>query len=257
MNIRVKVPLLCLVLLFSAMTLASEPLEGPVKFCGDGGGWPPYTFKKGDKVVGYDIDVLNAILKPKNIEFSVAMPSWKRCVEGTKIGLFDAAVSATYSEERSQSFILTDEYYSLTPVYVYSQKLFPNGLEISNAKDLENYHLCGVHGFNYDGIGVNSSSIDRTATSFDQLVKKTIAGRCAVFLTDYEIMIGFKIEQGIDYLAQGVLITKSIPDAPKDKNYMLISKNYKNAQQLKAILNEGFAKLRANGQLKKILESYE
>ncbi len=140
-------------LLFSFVPTSFAEIKQAIKFCGDGGGWPPYTYKKDGEVIGYDVDVLNAILGPKNIKYTIAMPVWKRCVEGTKIGLYDAALSATFSEERKRNFIFTDSYYSLTPVYIYSKKQFPDGLQISNVKDLEKYHLCGVHGFNYDGVG--------------------------------------------------------------------------------------------------------
>lgn len=250
----------CLILLsvlLCSLTTASAAIDKPIKFCGDGGGWPPYTYKKSGKVVGYDVDVLDAVLKPNNIEYTIAMPIWKRCVEGTKVGLYDVAVSATYSEERNRDFILTDEYYSLTPVYVYSKEQFPNGLKVNNAKELEKYNICGVYGFNYDGVGVDSNVVDRSAKSFNQLVMKTVAGRCKLFITHYEIMIGFKIEHGVDYLSQGVLVTKTIPDAPHNKNYMLISKQYPQAQELKQILDSGFAELRKNGQLKQFLKGYE
>ncbi|OOE42608.1 substrate-binding periplasmic protein [Salinivibrio kushneri] len=100
--------------LLSSPALALD--TSSLKACGDGAGWPPYTFEKGGQVQGYDVDVLNAIFGKEGVDVSVAMPPWKRCVLQTKAGNYDIALSASYSEERDKDFILA---------------LFPKSLNLS------------------------------------------------------------------------------------------------------------------------------
>ncbi|SIO37935.1 ABC transporter substrate-binding protein [Salinivibrio sp. ES.052] len=249
--------------ILSATALAGTLLSAPalaldtssLKACGDGAGWPPYTFEKGGQVQGYDVDVLNAIFSDKGVGVSVAMPPWKRCVLQTKAGNYDIALSASFSEERDKDFILTDYYYTLQPSYIYSTNQHPNSLNISSVDDLNDLRMCGLLGYNYTGFGVDDSKVRKSAKSFEQLVQKTEAGRCDVFLARYEILAGFKVAKGTDYLAGGMQ-AEPIPGNSGDKFHMMISREHPESMEIKAAIDEGVKSMRESGKLQSILDGY-
>ncbi|WBA16320.1 substrate-binding periplasmic protein [Salinivibrio proteolyticus] len=242
-----------------ASTLLSSPAlaldTSSLKACGDGAGWPPYTFEKGGQVQGYDVDVLNAIFASRGVDVSVEMPPWKRCVLQTKAGNYDIALSASFNEERDRDFLLTEYYYTLQPSYIYSTTQHPNGLQVNSVQDLDNLRMCGLLGYNYTGFGVDDSKVRKSAKSFEQLVQKTEAGRCDVFLARYEILAGFKVAQGIDYLADNMKAV-AVPGNSGDKFYMMISREHPEANEIKATLDAGFKEMREAGQLQAMLDEY-
>jgi len=238
----------------AALASASSLSGGSIKACGDGAGWPPYTFIRGDTVVGYDVDVLNEILTPLGVSFTVEMPPWRRCLFSTDAGEYQIALSASYSQERDDTYILTDVYYTLQPSYLYDTERYPDGLDIEQPSDVLNYRACGLSGYNYDGFGVDSSAVDRQTRNFTQVVQKTLAGRCDLFLARFEILAGFALT-GTDHL-QNNLAAEPIPGIDGDPFYMMVSRNYDKAPELVSVLNEGIRRLKDEGALDVILQAY-
>lgn len=237
----------------SISTMALERTS--LAICGDGGGWPPYHFEKERKVIGYDIDVLEAIFSPLGLTITVDLPPWQRCLRETNLGRYDIALSAAYSEERDKDYILTDYYYTLQPSYVYSSITYPEGLPIRTAQDLDYLRTCGLQGYNYTGFGVDDSKVRKNSRTFEQVVKMLEANRCDVFLARYEILAGFKASEGIDHLTNGLKVV-SIPGISGDKFYMLISRSIPDGQELKSIFDQRIQQLRSAGQLDKMIEKY-
>ena len=232
-----------------------------VRACGDGAGWPPYTYfkringQKTEKVIGYDVDVLRMIGEKNGIKFSVAMPPWKRCTKQTRKGKhFQIAVSASYSKERAKKYLMTRYYYTTAAHYFYSRKNKPMGLSIQNTEDLIKFKICGLHGYNYEGFGISNKIVDRGSQTFPAVIKKTHQGKCDLFLEKYEIIAGFTLV-GEDYLDKDIGHAP-VPGTPPDKFYMLISRKYKHARILKSILDKGIAELERTGRLRKILSRH-
>ena len=237
----------------SISTMALERTS--LAICGDVSGWPPYHFEKERKVIGYDIDVLEAIFSPLGLTITVDLPPWQRCLRETKLGRYDIALSAAYSEERDEDYILTDYYYTLQPSYVYSSITYPEGLPIRTAQDLDYLRTCGLQGYNYTGFGVDDGKVRKNGRTFEQVVKMLEANRCDVFLARYEILAGFKASEGIDHLTNGLKVV-SIPGISGDKFYMLISRSIPDGQELKSIFDQRIQQLRSAGQLDKMIEKY-
>ncbi|WP_217522381.1 substrate-binding periplasmic protein [Vibrio metschnikovii] len=237
----------------SIWTMALERTS--LAICGDGGGWPPYHFEKERKVIGYDIDVLEAIFLPLGLTITVDLPPWQRCLRETKLGRYDIALSAAYSEERDKDYILTDYYYTLQPSYVYSSITYPEGLPVRTAQDLDYLRTCGLQGYNYTGFGVDDSKVRKNGRTFEQVVKMLEANRCDVFLARYEILAGFKASEGIDHLANG-LKAVSIPGISGDKFHMLISRSILDGLEIKSIFDQQIKQLRVSGELDRMIEKY-
>lgn len=232
-----------------------------VRTCGDGAGWPPYTYFKrvdGEKtkeIMGYDVDVLNAIGAKHGITFTVSMPPWKRCLQQTQKGKrFQIALSASYSQERDKTYLMTRRYYTTTAHYFYSKKTYPDGLILTNREAFIKYKLCGLYGYNYEGFGISNDQLDQGAMTLPAVIKKTHQGRCDLFFERYEILAGFSTI-GEKYLDE-TLGHAPVPGKIADDFYMLISRKYEHRQNLKKILDAGFIELERTDQLRQILAKH-
>lgn len=238
-----------------------------IHFCGDGAGWPPFTYfkreggRKTRDVVGYDRDVLEEILTPLGIGLQLHMPPWNRCLFSVEQGKrYQVALSSSFNEDRNRTFLLTRSYYQTRMHYFFHRKKFPDGLTIRDGRELiEHGRLCGLHGYNYEGVvsrfGLTNKHVEMGAKNFPALKEKTLKGRCALFLARYEIFAGFS-RIGMDLLEDGALGHAPVPEAAPDAFHMLISRNYEHAETLKRILDEGFARLEKSGRLQALLERY-
>lgn len=241
-------------MMVGSLAQANELTGQSLKICSDGAGWPPYTYIKDGKTMGYDVDVLDAILTPAGVKFQVDMPPWKRCLVGTEGGKYHIALSASHNKEREEKFLMTRDYYTLHGSYFYAKKHHPSGIEITQPSDLLKHKICGLHGYNYSGFGIDTAKVDRSAQNFDQVSRKTKAGRCDMFLARFEILVGFKLMGKPYYDDQ--LEAKKVPGIEGDKFYMLISRKYPQADALKKLIDDGVTRLQQEGKLDSILQKY-
>lgn len=247
----------CLGVLWLALAsqAVAQPMAGTtLNICGDAANWPPYTFVKDGKTQGVDIDILHAILPVYRIRFKVEMLDWKRCLEGTEKNTYQIALSATRNKERQRKFIFTRPYYSVSTNYFYSKRQHPTGFQIHSPEDLLYHHVCGLHGYNYNTFGIDSNQVNRSSRNYDQLIKRTMAGRCDLFLANREILAGFSI-LGKHY-NDSDMVSAQIPGARNDDFHMLISKRYRYRKALKQLLDKGIEQLEQTGGLKAIINHY-
>ncbi len=258
--ISVIVVLLCGVSFLSSAHAGS--LKGKtIRFCGDGSGWPPYTYmdqREPGIVKGYDVDVLTEILEPHGIKAEFAMPSWKQCLERTDKGVaFQVALSSSYSDERAKRFLFTRKYYTSVQSFFYSKKRFPEKPDIKSASDLFLYgQVCGRYSYNYEGTGViKNDQVNMAAKTYNALVLRTLHEDCAFFLGRPSIILGFKLV-GRELFDTRQIGYAPIPKANKDDFYMLISRNVPYSEELKSIIDDGILRMEKTGRLREILDSY-
>ncbi|WP_417783023.1 substrate-binding periplasmic protein [Terasakiella pusilla] len=257
---------LLLGIIFScAMHLSANAttLQGvSIRFCGDGSGWPPYTYMDRHEpgiVKGYDVDVIHEILDPLGIELEVHFPSWKQCLERTADGhAFQVALSASFEQSRTEHFIYTRSYYRTQQHYFYARDRFETAPVVKRAEDLLRYgSVCGRYSYNYEGAGqLKNTDIKRVAKSYSALVARTLNGDCAFFIGRPSVLKGFRLV-GENLIDNDLLAHAPVPDAKPDYFYMLISKNTPYANELKTILDDGIKRLQENGRLTAILQKYQ
>ena len=235
--------------------------------CGDGAEWPPYVYFKRDtkgnkteEITGYSVDMLNIILEEKQIHARIVLVPWKRCLLGAQRGQdYHLVLDASYSVERAREYVMTASHYAMTPKYFYAKKNYPNGFPpIESIAELFNVgEICGLFAYNYEGFadGLSNENIKKGTKTFAAVVKKTLAGGCNAFLARYEALVGFAA-LGEDYLRGGEIAHRDLPDARPDKYYMLISRKYKYAYELKGIIDEGIDTLRRSGKLDELRGKY-
>lgn len=240
--IRIIGPFVVVFLLLSLEVNANEQTSLPkIRVCGDAVDWRPFTYIENSEVKGYDVDVLNTALTDQGISYELTLTSWSRCLRGAKSGIYDLVVSASFTSERSKDYLYTEWYYNIIPQYVYSQKQFPSGLDISNVKQLSQHRLCGNHKYNY--LDFNIDNVKRVGHSISDVLDKVIQGECDIYLSWVEILQGAKDHLSKE-LSSDSLVSHTIPDMEPHKFYMLVSHQYEEKEQLKALLDKQFSLIR-------------
>ena len=92
--------------------------------------------------------------------------------------------------------------------------------------------------------------------TYKNLVEMTLKGRCDIFLARLETFSGISLI-GEDLNTAQRFAHAPIPNAKSESFHMLISRNYKYAEQLKLVLDSGIQKLESTRQLQTILKKYQ
>ncbi len=243
-------------LIFSSHVLASGiPADTVINLCSDEGGWPPYNYyNKAKRIQGYDIDILKKVFKPNGVNYSMKLLPWKRCLHWGKHGKkYQIVTSGGSNEERRKTYLYSRDYYQITPSYFYSKTRFPDGLDIKRNIDFKKWKVCGILGYNYANYNLPVEDIDVTARETKQVVEKLERERCDVFLAQYEIFVGFSY-LGENYIEDYDLAYAPIPEGTTDKFYFMISRHFKYANELKALIDKEIDKLESEGELKRMID---
>ncbi len=241
-------------------SIATEiPIGTTIHSCGDDAGWPPYTyFTPTKKAGGYDVDILKEIFKKHGLESKVDMLPWKRCLLWAKHGKkYQMALSASYNKERDSTYLLTRHYYTVTLSYFYSKDHFPEGMDINTQTDFKKYKVCGLLGYAYANFGIPADDIEQTAKTASQVMEKIKRKRCDLYIDRYEIFAGFAY-MGSNYIDDYNLGFAPVPGAEPEKFYLLISRNYEYAKELKSLIDTAIDSIENQGKLgPKVTQSIE
>jgi glutamine transport system substrate-binding protein len=95
--------------------------------------YAPFEYLEGDKVVGFDIDFINAVAEEAGIDIKIENVGWDSVLIETEKGTADAGVSAiTINDDRKQTYDFT------VPYFLSTNKILVNeGSDIKSAADLE------------------------------------------------------------------------------------------------------------------------
>lgn len=223
--------------------------------------WPPYTYFERDgtnitdQVVGFSVDVIDAIFRDNDITYHVDMMPYARALESVRTGSkYQMILSASYNKERAEKYYASEPYYQTKGCYFYSKKNHPEGLNITCKEDLNAYKIGGIHGFNYLHYGQDNTKVDRGTYTFDALIEKMKFGRVDLFLENYETIQGYTL-LGNDYLTDSDIGYGFFDDIEPISFYMWFTKNDQGLA-LKKIVDQGIKKLRETGAYSEIYKKY-
>jgi polar amino acid transport system substrate-binding protein len=241
----------------AAKARANAPNGITLALCEDQDEWPPYLYgeringKKTSKLIGYSVDVIDAIFSRHNIHYSITMLPWVRCLGQLQLGThYQLALNLSHSEERDTKFLLTNAYYSTTSYYYYSRKHHAKGLDIASVGDLKRYGVCGIHGYNYTTYGFTTQEMDQSAKKLTSLLSLLRLGRCDLFIEKHEVLLGYHAI-GEAYLDDPDLGRGQIPGLPLTHFHMAVSRNMPQAAALKDMLDRELTEMAKSGQLAK------
>ncbi|RKP50035.1 basic amino acid ABC transporter substrate-binding protein [Cohnella endophytica] len=111
---------------------AAEPVK-VYRFASDGT-YPPMENMDKDKLVGFDIDFLAAVMEEAGLEYEVKNLGWDALLESVKQGKeYDAGISSiTISDDRKKTYDFTIPYFESTNMILTKE-----GSDIKSAADLK------------------------------------------------------------------------------------------------------------------------
>ncbi len=82
--------------------------------------WPPFEYVNDDKeIVGFDIDLMNAIAEKANLDIEFVNVGWDALLAGMAQGTYDAAISSiTIREDRKKDMLFSNPYYGAGQIVV-------------------------------------------------------------------------------------------------------------------------------------------
>jgi polar amino acid transport system substrate-binding protein len=98
--------------------------------------WPPFEYvdETSREIVGFDIDLMNAIAERENLQIEFINVGWDALLAGVAGCQYDAAISAmTITEERKEQFLFSDPYLNAGQIIAVRA----NQDDISTLSDLE------------------------------------------------------------------------------------------------------------------------
>lgn len=95
--------------------------------------YPPMENMDKDKIVGFDVDFLDAVMQEAGLKYDLKNVGWEAMLESVRLGEYDGGISAiTISDERKASYDFTIPYFESTNMILVKE-----GSPIKNATDLK------------------------------------------------------------------------------------------------------------------------
>ena len=201
--------------------------------------WPPMEFVNEDKeIVGYDIDLMNAIADAAGFEVEFQNTAWDGIFAGLGTGEYDAVISSvTITEDRQQTMDFSEPYINAGQVLIVQQST--TGVEA--LEDLQGERVgaqIGTTGaFEVGNVdGVELATYDELGLAIEDLTNGRIAGVVA----DTPIAADYVL-QNDEYSD-----TLKIVGEPFTEEFYGIAVEKGNDEVL-ALINEGLAKVKEEG----------
>jgi polar amino acid transport system substrate-binding protein len=199
--------------------------------------WPPFESvdETTKDIVGFDIDLMNAIAKEAGFEIEYSNVPWDSLLAGMAQCQYDASISAmTITPERAEQFAFSDPYFAAGQVVTVRldntditgrESLAGKtvGVQLGTTGDIEAKKIAGATVKNYDDIGL----------AFQDLMN----GQVDAVIADNPLALGY-IGQNLDKL-------KTAGEVFTDEFYGIAV--CKDKADLVAQINKGLAAVKAKG----------
>ena len=216
---------------------------------------PPYSFVRGNDVVGIDVDMLTEAAKRLSLDLKITALPWKRVFVYVKEGRSPLAMPLFRTAEREEFCLFTGPvHYSVTGIFVKKGKEF----RFDNIGDLNGKRLGYNRGFviqdDLDKAIATGTVIAEEVRSIEQNFGKLMAGRIDVFsanvVSTQYVMRDSPFRNEISMLPK--LLTDQRPA------YLVVSKaaNLPGKEELIASLTVTLKALYQDGTYDKIVKRY-
>ncbi|WP_157231041.1 substrate-binding periplasmic protein [Kiloniella laminariae] len=246
---------------------AESPLNKPVRVCADELGFPPFTYLEKEvpgnsrrELTGASYELILLVFSEAGIPAKVELAPWKRCLASVARfsveGDFEIFLDGSSSREREGLYLRTQPVYLATRALYYSKKNTPRATKIPELTALNHYRLCGIAGYNLQWLKLYSvtQKVDQTTYSYDHAFHKLDEGRCD-FVIGYKEQVDGLIKEGDLILPNEIEVLKNVI-FPTETFYLWISRKSDRAESLLQIVNDGIAKLQADGRYEDIFLRY-
>ena len=225
-----------LVVVCAALTVTAFAAPKSIKVATDAT-WPPMEMVDANKkIVGYDIDFLNAVAKEAGITVEFKNTAWDGIFAGLDTGKYDAIISSvTITDERKAKYDFTDAYTSIGQILVVpktdkTSKTLADlkgrkvGSQIGTTGAMEVKKVDGVESKTYDEIGL----------AFEDMA----AGRISGVVCDEPVAAHFALQKK-EYKEKFKIVGKAFTK----EGYGIVVK--KGNKELVDLLNKGIKAVKA------------
>lgn len=159
--------LILLGLVLIGVTLASSGGGTPTKIrVATDATWPPFEYvNDAHEIVGFDIDLMNAIADKENLDIEFVNVAWDPLLAGMAQGTYDAAISSiTIREDRKKDMLFSNPYYGAGQIVVVQKSnntitgkddlTGKVGAQLGTTGAMEVEKITGATLVNYDDIGL-------------------------------------------------------------------------------------------------------
>jgi polar amino acid transport system substrate-binding protein len=210
--------------------------------------WPPMEFVDENKqIVGFDIDLINAVAKASGMEIEIRNAAWDGIFAGLAAGKYDAVISSvTINDERKKSMNFSIPYVNAGQILVV-RKDTKNLSKLVDFKGKVAGAQIGTTGaFEIDKVkGLTKKTYDDIGLGMEDLVNK----RIDVIVCDKPTAISYALKNAKYKTAL------TIVGEPFTQEYYGIAVNKTNTEVLNK-LNAGLKKVIDSGEIKKIEDKW-
>jgi polar amino acid transport system substrate-binding protein/glutamine transport system substrate-binding protein len=206
--------------------------------------FPPFETETNGEVTGFDIDMIKEIAKAENMKVSLKTLPFNGIIPSLQAGSIDAAVAGiTIKSSRMKNVDFSDAYYKSGLSILVKKDSKINGFDdlkghvVATKKATSSVDYLKDHKFSSDYI--------KQFQSIDAAYQALETGGADAVIFDNPVNVNFKIKHD-DVKTVGPLLTGE---------YYGIAVS-KKKPDLVAKLNDGLAKIKKNGEYKKLFEKY-
>jgi polar amino acid transport system substrate-binding protein len=222
--------------------------------------WCPYNCNPKSVNQGFMIDLVKKAFAKHNIEINYSTMPWTRAIDETRKGKYTAIIGAAHEDAPDFVFPTISQGYMNNHLYVKSG----NPWRYSGADSLKKIVLGAIEGYSYN----DEFDAHIKKYKLDPAYVQLMAGDDALAINVSKLMrdkIGLTLESKYVmnyYLSKNNLQNKiddiaSLPPSSRDNLYIAFSPKDKQAAQKYAdIISEETKKMRASGELQKIMSNY-
>lgn len=211
------------------------------------GTFPPYEYYDGDKLVGIDVDVANAIAEKLGMKLEVVDIAFDSIVSGVQAGKYDMGMAGmTVNEERLEQVNFSDSYSTGIQVVIVKEGGKVQSLDDMGAEGVVIGTQSGTTGFMYASDDFGDEKV-KGFTKTTDAVAALINGQVDCVMLDNEpakALVAANADAGLSILDTAYTEEDYAIAINKDNNDLLTK------------VNAALAELKADGTLQGIIDKY-
>jgi polar amino acid transport system substrate-binding protein len=210
--------------------------------------WYPYSAKKGSRVEGRSVDIVQAAYEAVGAELALDVVPFNRGMMGTKRGHYAGVFNAGLNDDVRRDYLIPRNTIALSEQVVVARV----GEPFQGIASFSGKRLALTLGYTYptDITGDTRIHIERAFADINNL-KKIAANRADFTIIDRLVLLSILVTEPALKREVGI-----VGKLESDKIYLVFAKNASGEKALR-LFDQGMDKINRNGVLKKIESSWE
>ena len=229
-------------------TSSNDATDSKVYKVGVDNTYPPFEFTQNGKLVGIDVDLINAIAKDQDFNIEIEQMDFSGIIPAMQAKMLDIGMGGmSITDKRKETVDFSDPYFAAGVSLVVAD----NNQDINSLDDLSGKKVVVKNGTvgaafansHNDEYGYSIIQVSDSASMFQEVTN----GTADALMEDYPV---------ISYaIATGGLKLKTVGERLTGDNYGISVLKGANDELLEKI-NDGLANLKENGEYEKIIATY-